>query len=67
MPALTSWGRSCWVQWRATWEHEGAAKLRHEVAQISDELVHATEGHDEIAIAGDIECGDSYLCAGEGC
>jgi len=50
----------------ATGEYQSAAELRHEVCEVSDEVIHAAERHDKITLASDIEGRDTYTTAGKG-
>src|SRR6266436_9878110 len=50
----------------AAGQHDGPAKLRHEVREVRDQPVHAGEGHDRVAVAGDVEGRYRDLRPGEG-
>src|SRR6266487_157998 len=51
----------------AAGKDQGLAKLGNELREVGDELVHAAEGEDEIAVARDVEGGDGDHGARIGC
>ena len=65
--AFTSGARSCWVQWPQPGSMIVRAELWDELRQIRDELIHAAEANDQIAVAGDVERGDGDAGPGERC
>ena len=44
-----------------TWQQESSPKLRYELRQVGDDLVHPTKGQNEIAVPGDVQRRDCHL------
>src|ERR1700757_1843786 len=50
----------------AAGKHDRRPELGHEAREVGDQLIHAREGHNRVAVAGDVEGRDQHPRPGEG-